>query len=175
MKAVSVLEHFSDHGSIHQKMKKNTTSVRSYPNSAGDGLRYIVQPCPLFTTPAFSSPSLLSFRAFSLPSLPDPFFSLSSLVRPVARIARWALYLQEFNYTIEHRTGSKMAHVDALSRPPHCMLIQNSVHLQFLKAQQADDQITTIKTLLETTPHDNYIVKQTSLQNSQWHRFTSGT
>ncbi|GFT93116.1 hypothetical protein TNCV_4401021 [Trichonephila clavipes] len=35
------------------------------------------------------------------------------------RIARWALYLQEYNYTIEHRTGSKMAHVDALSRPPH--------------------------------------------------------
>ncbi|GFY21283.1 transposon Ty3-I Gag-Pol polyprotein [Trichonephila clavipes] len=52
-----------------------------------------------------------------------------------------------------------MAHVDALSRPPHCMLIQNSVHLQFLKAQQADDQITMIKTLVETTPHDNYIVK----------------
>ncbi|GFX43922.1 retrovirus-related Pol polyprotein from transposon 297 [Trichonephila clavipes] len=75
------------------------------------------------------------------------------------RIARWALYLQEFNYTIEHRTGSNMAHVDALSRPPHCMLIQNSVHLQFLKAQQANDQITTIKTLLETTQHDNYIVK----------------
>ncbi|GFX00124.1 retrovirus-related Pol polyprotein from transposon 297 [Trichonephila clavipes] len=74
------------------------------------------------------------------------------------RIARWALYLQEFNYTIEHRTGSKMAHVDALSRPPHCMLIQNSVYLQFLKVQQADDQITTIKTLLETTPHDNYII-----------------
>ncbi|GFS92626.1 transposon Ty3-I Gag-Pol polyprotein [Trichonephila clavipes] len=47
-----------------------------------------------------------------------------------------------------------MAHVDALSRPPHCMLIQNSVHLQFIKAQQADDQITAI-----TTPHDNYIVK----------------
>ncbi|GFU46984.1 transposon Ty3-I Gag-Pol polyprotein [Trichonephila clavipes] len=52
-----------------------------------------------------------------------------------------------------------MAHVDALSRPPHCMLIQNCVHLQFLKAQQADDQITAIKTLLETMLHDNYIVK----------------
>ncbi|GFX35824.1 transposon Tf2-8 polyprotein [Trichonephila clavipes] len=75
------------------------------------------------------------------------------------RLARWALYLQEFNYTIEHHTGSKKAHVDALSRPPHCILIQNSVHLQFLKAQQADDQITAIKTLLETLPHDNYIVK----------------
>ncbi|GFU56824.1 transposon Ty3-I Gag-Pol polyprotein [Trichonephila clavipes] len=63
------------------------------------------------------------------------------------RIAKWALYLQEFNYAIEHRTGSKMAHVDALSQPPHCILIQNSVHLQFHKAQQADDQITAIKTL----------------------------
>ncbi|GFY05584.1 retrovirus-related Pol polyprotein from transposon 297 [Trichonephila clavipes] len=79
------------------------------------------------------------------------------------RIARWALNLQEFNYTLEHRTGSKMAHAHALSRPPHCMLIQNSVHLQFLKAQQADDQITAIKTLLETTPHDNYIVKNKRL------------
>ncbi|GFT81522.1 transposon Tf2-6 polyprotein [Trichonephila clavipes] len=82
------------------------------------------------------------------------------------RIARWSLYLQEFNYTIEHRTDSKMAHVDALSRPPHCMLIQNSVHLQFLKAQKADDQITTIKTLLETTPHDNYIVKNKILSKT---------
>ncbi|GFV03909.1 transposon Ty3-I Gag-Pol polyprotein [Trichonephila clavipes] len=75
------------------------------------------------------------------------------------RIPRWALYLEEFNYTIEHRTGSKMAHVDDLSRPPHCMLIQNSVHLQFLKEQEADDQITKKKTLLETTSHDKYVVK----------------
>ncbi|GFV54624.1 hypothetical protein TNCV_3578781 [Trichonephila clavipes] len=43
------------------------------------GLRYIVQPCLLFTTPAFSSPpSPLSFRAFSPPSLPDPFLYIVS-------------------------------------------------------------------------------------------------
>ncbi|GFV02110.1 hypothetical protein TNCV_4528931, partial [Trichonephila clavipes] len=29
MIAVSVLEHFSDHDSIHQKLKKNTASVYS--------------------------------------------------------------------------------------------------------------------------------------------------
>ncbi|GFW16737.1 transposon Ty3-I Gag-Pol polyprotein [Trichonephila clavipes] len=75
------------------------------------------------------------------------------------RIARWVLHLQEFNYTIEHCTGSKMVHVDALSQLPHCMLIENSAHLQFLKAQQADDQIAAIRTLLETTPHDSYIIK----------------
>ncbi|GFY33164.1 transposon Ty3-I Gag-Pol polyprotein [Trichonephila clavipes] len=59
-----------------------------------------------------------------------------------------------------------MAHVDALSRPPHCMLIQNSVHLQFLKAQQANDQITAIKTFLETTPHDKYIVKNKTVNGT---------
>ncbi|GFW65620.1 transposon Tf2-9 polyprotein [Trichonephila clavipes] len=109
--------------------------------------------------------ALKKFRIYVLGTLFKIITDCDALVKKLSkkelnpRIARWALYLQEFNYTIEHRTGSKMAHVDALSRPPHCMLIQNSVHLQFLKAQQADDQITTIKTLLETTPHDNYIVK----------------
>lgn len=76
-----------------------------------------------------------------------------------SRIARWALYLQEFNYTIEHRSGTKMAHVDALSRAPLCMVVQDSVHLQLLKAQQTDEHIKTIVTLLQTAPHDDYIIK----------------
>lgn len=33
-----------------------------------------------------------------------------------ARIARWALELENFNYTIQHRKGASMGHVDALSR-----------------------------------------------------------
>ncbi|GFV13473.1 hypothetical protein TNCV_3025451 [Trichonephila clavipes] len=44
MNAVSVLEHFSDHDSIHQKLKKNTASVRSYPNSAGDAAVEAIYP-----------------------------------------------------------------------------------------------------------------------------------
>lgn len=32
------------------------------------------------------------------------------------RVARWALLLEEFNYTIEHRPGKNMTHVDALSQ-----------------------------------------------------------
>ncbi|GFX86733.1 retrovirus-related Pol polyprotein from transposon 17.6 [Trichonephila clavipes] len=34
----------------------------------------------------------------------------------ITRIARWALQLEEFDYEIEHRAGSRMKHVDALSR-----------------------------------------------------------
>jgi len=32
------------------------------------------------------------------------------------RVARWAMALQEFEFKVEHRAGTKMRHVDALSR-----------------------------------------------------------
>ncbi|GFV18175.1 hypothetical protein TNCV_169781 [Trichonephila clavipes] len=123
MHAVSVLEHFSDHDSIHQKLKKNTASVRSYPNSAGDGktpyeeglvffhlkllqgLRYIVQPCLLFTTPAFFvTLSPLSRSDLFLLRRCQILFSISSLVRPVARCRQLFLTMlfvkEEANTTV---------------------------------------------------------------------------
>ncbi|GFX05767.1 retrovirus-related Pol polyprotein from transposon 17.6 [Trichonephila clavipes] len=39
----------------------------------------------------------------------------------ITRIARWVLQLEEFDYEIEHRAGSRMKHVDALSRYPVMM------------------------------------------------------
>jgi len=39
------------------------------------------------------------------------------------RVARWALLLEEFNYSIEHRPGKAIRHVDALSRNPPCVMI----------------------------------------------------
>jgi len=42
------------------------------------------------------------------------------------RVARWALLLEEFRYTIVHRPGKQMIHVDALSRNPlPCVLLLN--------------------------------------------------
>lgn len=38
------------------------------------------------------------------------------------RVARWVLLLEEFRYSIEHRPGKNMIHVDALSRSPFAML-----------------------------------------------------
>ncbi|XP_033176595.1 uncharacterized protein LOC117151651 [Bombus impatiens] len=34
------------------------------------------------------------------------------------RVARWAILLEKFDYKVEHRPGSSMMHVDALSRNP---------------------------------------------------------
>lgn len=36
--------------------------------------------------------------------------------RITPKLARWALYLEKMDYTIKHRSGGEMAHVDALSR-----------------------------------------------------------
>lgn len=42
------------------------------------------------------------------------------------RIARWALELQNYDYTLEHRSGKRMQHVDALSRNTHILTIDSN-------------------------------------------------
>lgn len=55
------------------------------------------------------------------------------------RIAGWALLLQEFEYILEHRPGTKMRHVDALSRNPTVLLLQANV-IEMNKARQRNDE-----------------------------------
>ncbi|GBN66452.1 Transposon Tf2-6 polyprotein, partial [Araneus ventricosus] len=58
----------------------------------------------------------------------------------VTRVARWALLLEEFDYVIEHRSGTRMTHVDALSRSPiniFCISFDNI--LPRLKSAQDSD------------------------------------
>lgn len=40
------------------------------------------------------------------------------------RIARWCLFLQNYDYTIEHRKNNRMMHVDALSRCQNILVIE---------------------------------------------------
>ncbi len=42
---------------------------------------------------------------------------LMSIKDPMGRLARWAIYLQMYNFTIVHRKGLNHGNVDALSRP----------------------------------------------------------
>ena len=44
---------------------------------------------------------------------------LLSQKEPKGRIARWICYLQQFNYTIQHKSGKKHLNADALSRRPY--------------------------------------------------------
>ncbi|UYV74576.1 hypothetical protein LAZ67_12000184 [Cordylochernes scorpioides] len=64
------------------------------------------------------------------------------------RVARWALLLEEYDYTIEHRPGSGMKHVDVLSRNPVSMMIQTDTHTLVEKIRNAQGRDPLIKALL---------------------------
>ncbi|GBM50178.1 hypothetical protein AVEN_50072-1 [Araneus ventricosus] len=67
----------------------------------------------------------------------------------ITRIARWALQLEEFDYETEHRAGNRMQHVDALSRHPVMLMSNDALTAKLKKAQDDDENIQTLKSLLE--------------------------
>ncbi|CAK9834317.1 Transposon Tf2-9 polyprotein [Anthophora retusa] len=80
------------------------------------------------------------------------------------RVARWALLLEEFEYTIEHRPGKNLVHVDALSRNPlpSCMLVgesESSINGRLRKAQREDPGIRKIFELVESGRAEGYTIR----------------
>lgn len=72
------------------------------------------------------------------------------------RIARWALFLQNYNYEIEHRSSSQMHHVDALSRN-HILVLEGCTFNQTLSIKQnTDSEIKKIAETLEKSEHPLY-------------------
>ncbi|GFW68412.1 hypothetical protein TNCV_1191111 [Trichonephila clavipes] len=74
----------------------------------------------------------------------------------ITRIARWALQLEEFDYEIEHRAGSRMKHVDALSRCPVMMVCSDTLTSKLKNAQEEDDNIQTLKSLVEKQESEEF-------------------
>ncbi|GFW80713.1 transposon Tf2-6 polyprotein [Trichonephila clavipes] len=74
----------------------------------------------------------------------------------ITRIARWALQLEEFDHEIEHRAGSRMKHVDALSRYPVMMVCNDTLTSKLKNAQEEDDNIQTLKSLLEKQESEDF-------------------
>lgn len=74
------------------------------------------------------------------------------------KIARWALTLEEFEYDVEHRSGSQLRHVDALSRYP--VRVVEDKFIGTLRArQEEDDRIRAIKQVLGNGPYEDYFVE----------------
>ncbi|GFU26163.1 transposon Tf2-8 polyprotein [Trichonephila clavipes] len=74
----------------------------------------------------------------------------------ITRIATWALQIEEFDYEIEHRAGSRMKYVDALSRYPVMMVCNDTLTSKLKKAQEEDDNIQTLKSLLEKQESEEF-------------------
>lgn len=84
------------------------------------------------------------------------------------RVARWALFLEEFNYRIEHRPGRNMAHVDALSRNPLpvCLVIDETeagLTARLQKTQEEDDSVVRLRDLVLRNKTQNYVIRSNLL------------
>lgn len=72
------------------------------------------------------------------------------------RVARWALLLQEFDFEVEHRPGTRMKHTDALSRNPYVAVV--TLHDEIRRAQQLDDGLKAILEILQERTYGDYYV-----------------
>lgn len=77
----------------------------------------------------------------------------------VTRVARWALILEEFDYSIEHRAGSAMRHVDSLSRNPMVMIVNDGIIERVKNAQNKDKELMDIKSAIDEPKNKDYCIK----------------
>jgi len=64
-------------------------------------------------------------------------------------LARWVLLLQGYDYKVEHRSGTRMKHVDALSKYPVMTIVDDFVALGFKQAQEKDEHLKAICKIIE--------------------------
>lgn len=77
-----------------------------------------------------------------------------------AKIARWALLIEEFDVIIEHRIGPRMKHIDALSRYP-LMIINNedNIIIKVTNVQRNDPELQAIMEVLKEKPYHDYCLR----------------
>lgn len=89
-------------------------------------------------------------------------FEATMSKKGIPKIARWAMKLQEFDMKVIHRAGSKMRHVDALSR---VCPIQTDDLLGILRKNQEEDENlkNIIEKLNKQETYENYEIKNNLL------------
>ena len=70
---------------------------------------------------------------------------------------------------IEHRAGTRMKHVDALSRYP-VMIADDLITTRIKKVLSGDDKIISLIKLLDHQPYDNYLIKNSLLFKQKFER-----
>lgn len=103
----------------------------------------------------------------------------------IPRIARWVLSTQEFNFDIVHREGTRMQHVDALSRNPlqsgeksESEIVLSISEADWLNSvQHQDEKLLQIKQILESgdlSNHKDIFNKYELLGNKVYRRTSQG-
>ncbi|GFW87859.1 transposon Tf2-8 polyprotein [Trichonephila clavipes] len=74
------------------------------------------------------------------------------------KMARWSIFLTDFDYEVVHRPAKQMQHVDALSRHPVMLVTSDELTYKIVNAQESDEYIKTIKNLLQEGKTSEFIV-----------------
>ena len=70
------------------------------------------------------------------------------------------MYMQDFTFTVEHRSGNRLKVADGLSRNPvDVMMVHADLSVRLQKAQLADEGIQAIALILSTGPYADFIMK----------------
>lgn len=75
-----------------------------------------------------------------------------------AKVARWVIILEEFDYKLEHRSGDCMKHVDALSRFP-VMMIEDTMLALIKNEQEKEGRLRVINQLLINEHYEDYSIE----------------
>lgn len=77
-----------------------------------------------------------------------------------AKIARWSLFLEDYNYSISHRPGSSMSYVDALSRKQVGAITDDiDIDRQLRIAQSRDPIVEELKMKLKLEPVEGFVLE----------------
>ena len=79
------------------------------------------------------------------------------------KFSRWHLFLQEFEYELEHQPAKQMQHVDTLSRYPIMSITHDGLTHKIITAQDNDEHIKTLKNLLQDGKTNEYVLKNNVL------------
>ncbi|GFW54589.1 transposon Tf2-11 polyprotein [Trichonephila clavipes] len=74
------------------------------------------------------------------------------------KMARWSIFLTDFDYEVVHRPAKQMQHVDALSRHPVMLVTSDELTYKIVNTQDSDEYIRTIKKLLQEGKTSEFIV-----------------
>jgi transposase InsO family protein/ribonuclease HI len=110
---------------------------------------------------------LMGMRSFKIVTDCSAFQTTMSKKEISPKVFRWTEFLTRFNFTVEHRAGSRMKHVDALSRKPLVLLIEQSVTDKIKAVQLRDDSLAAIFEVLKTKPYNNFVIEGGVLYKSE--------
>jgi len=84
----------------------------------------------------------LMSRKFTVVTDHSALIWLLSLKDPTARLARWAIYLQEYDFDIEHRAGIKNSNAVYISRPVLVATTRSTTSVAELRTDNQEEDNT---------------------------------